>query len=173
IDPPDSDSGKESACDEVSGELVVAGGDAAKVLEAAEHALDQVALAIDALVVGEERFAPANRGDDGLDGLVGEHGAQWIGVVGLVADQSGNPPGRLDESWRVDDVVGIAGAERKNSRPPLGVGQGGGFYRAPTSRSADRMLVRPRFPTPAERCSLIVELSIATVAVIPVDPVSV
>src|SRR5215510_8914537 len=97
-------------------------------------------------------------------GLVGEHGAQWIGVVGLIGDQSGNRPGSLDEGCRHDDVMGIAGTQKNNSRPPLGVGQGGGFYRAPTSRSADRMLVRPRFPTPAERCSLIVELSIATVA---------
>jgi len=44
---------------------------------------------------------------------------------------------------------------------------------APPARAADGFGVRPLFPPPAERWALIVELSIAMVPVIPVDPVNV
>jgi len=44
--------------------------------------------------------------------------------------------------------------------------------RAPAARAADRFAVRPPFPPPADRWALMIELSIATVPVIPVDPVS-
>jgi hypothetical protein len=44
--------------------------------------------------------------------------------------------------------------------------------RASAARAADRLAVRPPFPPLAERWALMVELSIATAPVIPLDPVS-
>jgi hypothetical protein len=56
--------------------------------------------------------------------------------------------------------------------PSRGVGQRVDLGRASAARAADGFAVRPLFPPAAERCALIVELSIETVPMIPVDPVS-
>jgi len=68
--------------------------------------------------------------------------------------------------------VGIAGAQEKEPWAPVGVGQSVDFGRPPAARATDGLIERPPFPPPPERCTLIEELSIATVAVIPLDPVS-
>jgi len=68
--------------------------------------------------------------------------------------------------------MGIAGAQEQNQRPPPGAAQGMELGRPPAARAADGLFERPPFPPAAERCTLIVELSIATVAVIPLDPVN-
>jgi len=52
LDPPSYESSDVSCGEEVSGELVVPGCDAPEVLEPAEHALDEVALFVEALVIG-------------------------------------------------------------------------------------------------------------------------
>jgi hypothetical protein len=69
--------------------------------------------------------------------------------------------------------VGVAGAEQKNAKPSRSIGQRVDLCRASAARAADGFAVRPPFPPPAERWALIVELSIATVPMIPLDPVSV
>ena len=61
--------------EEVAGELVVAGGDAAEVLEAAEGVLDQVPVAIAALVVMDGPLAAPSAGDHGNDALVAQEAA--------------------------------------------------------------------------------------------------
>jgi hypothetical protein len=68
--------------------------------------------------------------------------------------------------------MGIAWAEKQDARTTFCVGQRVDLGRTPAARAADRFAVRPPFPPPAERCALIIELSIATVPVIPLDPVS-
>jgi hypothetical protein len=50
--PPDDDGREPDGGGEVGCELAVAGGDASPILEAAEHALDEIALAIGGLVEG-------------------------------------------------------------------------------------------------------------------------
>src|SRR5258708_1919494 len=57
LGPPSDSGGKGDAGEEVSGELVVSRGDAAEVLEAAEHALDEIALPIKDGVVRDQRLA--------------------------------------------------------------------------------------------------------------------
>src|SRR5947207_15948732 len=57
LGPPSESGGKGDAGEEVSGELVVSRGDAAEVLEAAEDALDEIALPIKDGVVGDQRLA--------------------------------------------------------------------------------------------------------------------
>src|SRR2546430_8750921 len=68
--------------EEVGGELVVASSDAAEVLQLREEALDQVALAVEALA--EAGFpAPVALGRDGRGALVLDQLADAIGVIGL------------------------------------------------------------------------------------------
>ena len=65
-------------------QLVVAGGEAAKLFELVEEAFDAVAAAIEFLVVGELFGAAADRGDDGLDAVERETLPDAIGVVAFV-----------------------------------------------------------------------------------------
>lgn len=66
---------------------VVAGGDPAPVLEAADHVLDAVSLAMQAFVVGELSFAASRRGDPGGDAALQQRGAEPVAVVAAVGDQ--------------------------------------------------------------------------------------
>ena len=84
IEPPGYGRCEDSGRQEVSGELVIAGGDPAKVFEPAEHALDQVGFAISAHIVGDQGFSTPDRRDDRLDAVVCEQRAQRVGVIGLV-----------------------------------------------------------------------------------------
>ena len=64
------------------GEFVVAGGDAAPVLEAAEGALDDIARPIGGFVEGMLALAGRVGGDDRLAAAVPQPGAERIAVVG-------------------------------------------------------------------------------------------
>ena len=55
--PPDDDGGEHDGGGEVGCELVIAGDDASPILEAAEHAHDEIALAIGGLVERMMSFA--------------------------------------------------------------------------------------------------------------------
>jgi hypothetical protein len=68
--------------------------------------------------------------------------------------------------------MGVARAQKKDAGTSVCIGQRVDLGRAPATRAADRLAVRPPFPPPADLWALMVELSIATVPVIPLDPVS-
>lgn len=80
--PPDDDSGEGYRGGEVGGELVVAGGDATPILEAAEHSLDQVAqfvgLGIEGIVVLAGRVV----WDDRLGAAPDQEQPEPIAVIG-------------------------------------------------------------------------------------------
>ena len=73
--------------EEVSGELVITRGDAAEVLEATEAALDDVATFVGQLVIANARLAIGLAGNDGVDSLLLEIGAERISVITFVSDQ--------------------------------------------------------------------------------------
>jgi hypothetical protein len=83
------DGGKHDGGGEVGCELVIVGGDASPILEAAEHALDEIALAIGGL--GERMMSLAGRivRDDRNRAAFEKKAAQTIAVVGGVG---GQPP---------------------------------------------------------------------------------
>src|SRR6266850_8287604 len=91
--PEGDDGGQRDGRGIVAGELVVAGGYATEVLQAAEGGLDAPALAIAALVVADLPFAAALAGDDGCDALVPQVDAQPVGVVALVGAQAADAAG--------------------------------------------------------------------------------
>src|SRR6202035_174786 len=84
LGPPEQSGCKHDASEEVAGELVIAGGDPAKILEPTEHPLDQIALAVGARVVGEQRLAAPDRWDDRLDCSLREQGAQRVCIICFV-----------------------------------------------------------------------------------------
>lgn len=68
--------------------LVVSGGDGAELLEAAEEALDAVALLIDIAVVWHGDPAASGGGNDDLDAGLAQGLGEMVGVVGAVGDQA-------------------------------------------------------------------------------------
>ena len=80
--------GSELNCGEkISGELVVAGGDCAKVLKFVEEALDEIAFAVEREIAIPRGLAIGLWGNHRSDPPSGEGFDQRIGVVSLVADQ--------------------------------------------------------------------------------------
>ena len=167
----DADCGKGDSRQEVSGELVIAGGDATEVLEPGEHALDQVALAIGGLAVGDRPAPAGSRWNDGPGALIGQEPAKTIGVVGLVGDQALDGSCRRNQGRRHRNVVDVAGREQQDPWPAFAVRQRVDFRGAATARAADGFAEGPPFPPAAVRCALIWELSMAALAMMPGEPV--
>ncbi len=78
---------------EVSGELVVSSGDAAKVLDAAKASFDGVSALVGALVEGMDDDAIGFVGDDRDCAALDDLGAQPVTVVALVGK-------KLRHEWR-------------------------------------------------------------------------
>jgi hypothetical protein len=66
--------------------LVVAGGDAAEMLEFVDEAFDHVALAVEMPVVADDTRPGRVRRDHGFRAKCGDGGADAVGIVGLVGD---------------------------------------------------------------------------------------
>jgi hypothetical protein len=136
---------------EVSGELVIASGDAAKVLETAKAALDDVAALVGPLVERMDDnaigFVGNNRGCAVLDDL----GAQSVAVIALVGE-------KLRHEWRERQDIGrrgnvgiLAGGQVKDDWPAERITQPVDLGRAPTARAADGLILLPPFPPEAQR----------------------
>src|SRR5688572_2132244 len=82
-----TDCGDVEGAEERAGELVVSGCDGSADLEMADHALDPVALLVDAAVPADLGGACGARRDDRPDCTLGQVFADWVGVVGFVAEE--------------------------------------------------------------------------------------
>ena len=151
IDPVTDGDDEPEASQEVAGELVVAGRDAAEVLHAAEGALDDVAGLVGAWIEGMPVHPGDLVGDDGRGAARSEEAAQMIDVIGLVADQAGARRGGGDERRRALDVGDLAAGQEDGVRPPLAVDERVDLGRAPAARATDRLVVLPPFAPEAER----------------------
>jgi hypothetical protein len=120
----------------------------------------------------DERLSTADRRDDSLDPFSREQSAQMVCVIGFVGDEPQNGSYGFDEVRSHHDVMCVPRAQKKNAGTSVCIGQRVDLGRAPAAGAADRFAIRPPFPPPADRWALIVELSIATVPVTPLDPVS-
>lgn len=144
------------------GELVVSGGDAAKVLEAAEHAFDEVALLVGGRVVGYRPLASAGGGNDSFDSPVVQGRPEAVGIIGPVCNELREGAGTGEQGRRHADVSDVAGAQEQDCGPAFGVRQRVDLGVPTAARAADRLSKGPPFPPLAERCALTCVLSIAT-----------
>jgi len=145
---------------EIPGELVVAGGDAAEVLELAEEALNEVALAIEPFGEAELFFAVAFGGDVWGCTLLLNMVADAVGVVGLVGqdnDARGQP---VEQLFRDLAIMGLSGRQADPDREPLGVDDDVDFRREAASASTETMIWTPFFAVAACWCARIEVLSI-------------
>lgn len=89
IEPDDSGSEVDGA-KEIAGGLVVAGGNAAILLELVEELLDQVACPVQVLVIFARLFATAlGRNHDAFARVLQGIDAPFLCIVSLVGDDSG------------------------------------------------------------------------------------
>lgn len=96
IDPIGDDICDKCGAEEVPGEFIVSGGDAAPVLETVPQALDEIASAMGVGVVWDRRLARGVRGHDRFSSSLGDQAAEMAGVV-AVSDQAPGGSGSLDQ----------------------------------------------------------------------------
>ena len=150
--------------EEVGGELVIAGGEASAVLEAAEHALDGIAAFVEGLAEAAFPAAVGFGRDVGDRALLFDEVADAVAVIGAVGvDDAARRQVRQQPYARL--AVGrLSGRQQEGERSPLAVGDGMDLGVASASADADRLGARPPFPPAAERCAFTCVLSISTSA---------
>lgn len=137
------------AGEEVAGELVVARGDGAELLELAEEVLDQVARFVERFVVGPRRRAAAlGRDHRQLAGGGERFDHPGIGVECLVGNQRvGGKRGQ--EGVGTLQVVRLAGREQEADRVAERIDQGVDLGAQPAFAAADRLVFAGFFCAPA------------------------
>lgn len=131
------------------GELVVSCGDAPKILQSAEHALDRVAFLIGAGVERMEALPVGFVGNDRQGALSEKKGTQVIGIVGSVGGERSCCWNSLQEAWEHFDVGGLASAQGKDEGTASRIAQSMDLSRSPAARSADGLQPLPPFWAPA------------------------
>jgi hypothetical protein len=133
------------------GEAVVSGGDSSKVLEAAEHALDGVAVAVE---IGREAILPAAVGlgrDVGCSALALDLATDGVAVIPLVAMQDFGG-GHLVEQGIGGGAVGdLAAGQQERDRAAEAIAQRVDFRRPPAAGTADRLREFPPLAPEAQR----------------------
>ncbi len=120
------DGGEEHKSAVVGEEFVISRGDAPELLQFVEETLDEIALFVERLVVGERRAAVGFWRNDRLRGAFEDSLAQVIGVITLVGDD-GVGLKAFDQVVRLGDVVSLAWPEQQADRVAERVGRGVDF----------------------------------------------
>jgi len=135
-----------NGAEEVASGLVIAGGDAAVLLEPGEEVLDEMSSLVQMpVVVAWDLARAARRNDDGLAGL-----EQWLDhanvcVVGLVGND-GIGRGVLEQDIGPFEIVGLSGREMKARRIAQRIDRGVDLgAQAPSAASDGLDLWRPPF----------------------------
>jgi len=137
--------------EEVSGELVISGSDATKVLEAAEASLDDVSSLVGPLVEAMNDDTVGFVGNNRPCAALDEFGAQPVAVIAFVADEGAHGRRERQDVGRRGNVGLLARGQVNDDWPAQRIAQGMDFGRAPTARAADRLIVLPPFPPEAHR----------------------
>ena len=136
---------------EIAGELVVSGRDAAEVLEPTKAALDDVSAFIGTLVEGMDDDAVGFVGDDGLGAATYDFAAKVVAVIPFVAEERAHGRRERQNIGRRRDIGILARGQMQNDRPAERIAQRMDFCRAAPARAADCLIVLPPFPPEAHR----------------------
>jgi hypothetical protein len=146
--------------EEGAGELVVSGCDGAVDFEMTDHALDPVALLVDAAVPADLGGARGSRWDDWPDAAFGQVFADRIGVVGFVAEEMARRGVGLGHHVRERRAVGrFAGREVEDEWDAAGVTETMNLTGEPAPRASKSLFASPPFAPAAEICPRTVVLS--------------
>ena len=137
--------------EEISGELVVSGGDAAEVLEPAEAALDDVSAFVGALVEAMDDDTVGFVGDDGLGAATSNFAAKVVAVIPFVGEERAHGRRERQNIGRRRNIGVLAGGQMQDDRSAERIAQRMDFCRAASARAADGLVVLPPFPPEAHR----------------------
>ena len=119
--------------EEVGGELVVTGGDAAEVLQLGEEPLDQIALAVESLAEAGLPSPVALGRNVGRSALVLDHLADAVGIVGLVRQHDGARSEVVEQSVGDLAIMCLARRQAEPDREPLRIDDRVDFGREPAA----------------------------------------
>jgi len=138
----------------VPGELIVTGGDAAEVLEAAEHRFDAPTLLVTLLIVTDRPLTVPASGYHRDRVLAPQGGSDAIGVIAPVGDEPLHACGMPDQLIGRLHVGGVAGRQDQAERPAENIDERVDLGRPAATRDANCVGFRPPFPPPAQRWAL-------------------
>ena len=121
-DPVSKDCCECDSGEEVSAELVVSGGDAAEILEAAEGVFDQMTLLVAGFVVSDFAFAIGPARDHRNGSGFAKAFAQGVGVIAFVGDQISQADGPFDQIVGNGDVGHIARCQEQGEGTSQDIG---------------------------------------------------
>lgn len=138
-----------NGAEEVAGGLVVAGGNAAILLELVEELLNQVTRPVQMLVVFTELFAAAlGRNHDALARILQGIDDPFLGIVGFVGDDGG--------AWRAGqqgigtfEIMRLARRQVKAGRIAQRIDGSMDLRAQPAATASDRFSCSPPFFAPA------------------------
>ena len=136
---------------EIAGELVVSGGDAAEVLEPAKAALDDVSAFVGAFVEAMDDDAVGFVGDDRLSAATNDFTAKVVAIIPFVGEQHTHGRRERQNIGRRRDIGILAWGQMQDDRPAERIAQRMDFCRAASARAADGLIVLPPFPPEAHR----------------------
>ena len=136
---------------EIPGELVVSGSDAAEVLEPAKAALDDVSAFVGTLVEAMDDDTVGFVGDDGLGAATNDFAAKVVAVIPFVGEERAHGRRERQNIWRRRDIGILAWGQMQDDRPAERIAQRMDFCRAASARAADGLIVLPPFPPEAHR----------------------
>lgn len=126
----------------------------------AEHALDAVALTVEALAVTDRLGAIGFWRDDGFDPSLLQVFSDRVGVVSLVGKKSlGRLLRQIDQRVVGFAVCRLTGREMEGDGPASGITETMNFTGEPAPRAAKSSLMNPPFPPAAETWARTVVLS--------------
>ena len=159
MQPPDDSGGEGCRAHEVFHVSVEAGRDPPPVLDAAEHALGDIALPVNDPVAVILDFTVFARRDDGPRAAFVEPFAQGPAVIALVGDEFGGGRQGFDAELRDLAVMRVSRRQEQDAGAAFRVADGVELGVAAAFRAADAMSQAPPFPPPAQRWTLMQELS--------------
>lgn len=136
---------------EISGELVVSGGDAAEVLEPTEAALDDISTSVGAFVEAMDDDAVGLVGDYGLGAATNDFAAKVVAVISFISEERAHGRRERQNIGRRRDIGILAWGQMQDDRPAERITQRMDFCRAAAARAADCLIVLPPFPPEAHR----------------------
>ena len=108
---------------EIAGELIVSGRDAAEVLEPAEAALDDISAFVGALVEAMDDDTVGFVGDDGLGAATNDFGAKVVTVIPFVGEERAHGRRERQNIGRRRDIGILAWGQMQDDRPAQRIAQ--------------------------------------------------
>src|SRR5438132_14295511 len=122
---------------EIPGELVVSGGDAAEVLEPAKAALDDISAFVGAFVEAMDDDTVGFVGDDGLGAATNDFAAKVVAVIPFVGEESAHGRRERQNIGRRRNIGILAWGQMQDDRPAERIAQRMDFCGAASARAAD------------------------------------